>query len=184
MAGGNSGDTAGTTVLHLTNPSWSSKDLLVTNDDNKDGGSLVCFIEFPGCWSFRRNVGIFTDQSKANELMTTAKPSLCGMTTSFDDLRSNTSFAMSRRVFAQKYEFEYDGVVYAWRGKCLSCDMKLLQYPAKTEVAFFDNKAFSFTKVGTISVYPGNKLPLHIIAGTLYIAHLTEKSLQTAAAAS
>jgi hypothetical protein len=168
------------TVLHwYTN--LGSKDARFTYDDKE---TLLCFISFPfflGSW----NVEMFTDESRSTSMMKMSCLTLpLGQTTAdFDDRVSNTSFVMSTRAFACKFDFQYKGTVYAWRDtNSFGDDRVLLRYPAKTEVALFDKAGLALDKVGKIHVQPRSELPLHIIAGTLYMTRTIEQEARKSAA--
>jgi hypothetical protein len=162
---------AGTT-LHWYKEGWRH-DARITYDDKE---TLLCFISFPRYWR-TWEVDMFTDQSQSRKLMHMTKPASWGKSkVTFEDHVSNASFVMTMRSSTVKFDFEYSGTVYAWRqASLMSSDRTLLRYPAKTEVALYDAAGLALNKVGKIHVQPRSELPLHIIAGTLYMMHAIEE---------
>jgi hypothetical protein len=162
-------------VLHWYRDGWNKNARITYNDKE----TLLCFISCPCYWRTWK-VDMFTDQSQSTKMMHMTKPASWGKAkVTFEDQLSNASFVMTMRSFCIKFDFEYDGTVYAWRQpSLLSADRTLLQYPEKTKVALFKIAGFAVSKIGKIWVYPSNELPLHIIAGTLYMMHAIEEANQ------
>jgi hypothetical protein len=173
----------GATVLHWYKHGWHGfgrHHARITYDDKKTVLACCAWSSSSQSWG-TWELDMWTDDSRSSKMMHMTKhaswPTGLAPSATFDDRVSKVSFDMSKRAFACKFEFVYDGTAYAWHQTTLVsgfCAQRMLtRYPEKTEVALFDT-VLSTGKVGKIHVHPRSELPLHVIAGTLFMMHTIE----------
>ena len=81
-----------------------------------------------------------------------------------------------RRIFARKYEFSVNNVIYAWKGSTFKAgrDMSLYRYPEKEEIASFKAPFMSFAKMGKVIIQPEGQMILNLLMASLYSIIITE----------
>ncbi|KAJ3317579.1 hypothetical protein HDV06_001370 [Boothiomyces sp. JEL0866] len=137
-------------VYHIYKSGMFSKDAKIL-DSNKN---QVFHVEFPfaffGAWSVTVHHGATKQGPIA---MSINKPAFSW---DFDIVDCGSNFRTILRkagIFSRKHAFNGpDGKEYAWKGNGFGGDLKLIAYPEKVQVGYYDRAAFSFKKEGKIII--------------------------------
>ncbi|KAJ3250199.1 hypothetical protein HK103_003786, partial [Boothiomyces macroporosus] len=129
-----------------------SRDAKIT-DSNKN---QVFHVEFPfaffGAWSVTVHHGATKQGPIA---MSINKPTFSWDFEIVDHGMNFRTILHKVGMFSRKHAFNGpNGKEFAWKGTGFGGDLKLVAYPEKVQVAYYDRAAFSFRKEGKIVVTP------------------------------
>ena len=96
-----------------------------------------------------------------------------------NNLVRGTEVPMLGRWIARKYDFQHDGVVYAWKGYSLvkGGDITLYRYPEKQAIAEYDRSGLSLSQMGIVRIIGDvDEKLLELIVASIYTIIIYEKS--------
>ncbi|KAJ3276880.1 DNA topoisomerase 3-alpha [Terramyces sp. JEL0728] len=136
-------------VYHIYRSGLFSRDARITSANKNE---QLFHVEFPfsflGAWSVTIHWGANNRGPIAMEI---SKPMFSWDFTVIDHTTKFKTSLVRSGFFTRKHEFRGpDGKHYAWKGTGFGGDLKLIAYPEKVQVAYYDRAMFSFSKEGKI----------------------------------
>ncbi|KAJ3257475.1 hypothetical protein HK103_004550 [Boothiomyces macroporosus] len=152
-------------IYHIYRGGLFSRDARITVENKQE---QLFHVEFPlslfGSWSVTIHWGANKNGPIA---MTISKPIFSW---DFDIIDHTTNFRTSlikTGFFSRKHSFMGpDGRQYAWKGSGFGGNLKLVAYPEKVQVGYYERAMFSFMKEGKLVISPQVHHMINLIIAT------------------
>ncbi|KAJ3316084.1 hypothetical protein HDV04_000293 [Boothiomyces sp. JEL0838] len=140
-------------TFHIYKSGLFSRDAKITTDNKNE---QLFHVEFPFSFFGAWKVTIHYGSNKEGQLAMTISKPVFSWDFEITDHQINFTTKLSKSgLFSRKHAFTGpDGRGYAWKGTGFGGDLKLVAYPEKVQVAYYDRAAFSVKKQGKLIITP------------------------------